>query len=351
MSGQRTEDERGLSDGESGRGGADDGFNAAADLGRGDARYESPSRVEGPSCDDAEAGQTPPQLLGHHLAEARHEAGLSIETLAQSTRIRGRLLREIEAGDLARCGGDVYARGHIRAIARVVKIDPEPLIREYLAVSAADSIQTAPMTIPARGKAQSRVIRPAAPAPRPKQQALAPARPAAYSPPLPARASEPARRGKLGTKDTIGRAPKGANWTAAMLGVLLALVVFAGMQLYGRHGKTAGAPAAQPVAPSTAARPAGPPPPPPAPTSIAFRISAVDAPSWLSVVSSDGRKLYDSMLTAGSVQAFQDGHQLAVVVGNGAAVRIQLNGKDLGNAGGQGQVVRLTVKPTGVVAG
>ena len=39
--------------------------------------------------------------------------------------------RSIEQGDFSPCGGDFYARGHIRSIAEVVGIDPVPLIREY----------------------------------------------------------------------------------------------------------------------------------------------------------------------------------------------------------------------------
>jgi hypothetical protein len=35
------------------------------------------------------------------------------------------------AGDYSACGGDFYARGHIRAIAKAAGAAPEPLIREF----------------------------------------------------------------------------------------------------------------------------------------------------------------------------------------------------------------------------
>src|SRR5262249_2436777 len=41
------------------------------------------------------------------------------------------IIRGIEQDDYAACGGDFYARGHIRAIARAVGEDPVPLIDEF----------------------------------------------------------------------------------------------------------------------------------------------------------------------------------------------------------------------------
>jgi hypothetical protein len=72
--------------------------------------------------------------IGGALAEARSEAGLTVTEVSQRTRIREKIIRDIEHDDYAACGGDYYARGHIRAIARVVGTDPAPLIEEYDAV-------------------------------------------------------------------------------------------------------------------------------------------------------------------------------------------------------------------------
>ncbi len=69
--------------------------------------------------------------IGGALAEARSEAGLSVTEVSQRTRIRATIIRDIERDDYAACGGDFYARGHIRAIAKVVGADPVPLIAEY----------------------------------------------------------------------------------------------------------------------------------------------------------------------------------------------------------------------------
>ena len=69
--------------------------------------------------------------IGEVLAVARRQAGLTITQVSQRTRIRETIIRGIEEDDFAACGGDFYARGHIRAIARAAGVDGEPLVRQY----------------------------------------------------------------------------------------------------------------------------------------------------------------------------------------------------------------------------
>ena len=69
--------------------------------------------------------------IGDTLAEARRQAGLTLAQVSQQTRIRESIIASIEQGDFSPCGGDFYARGHIRSIAEVVGADPVPLVREY----------------------------------------------------------------------------------------------------------------------------------------------------------------------------------------------------------------------------
>jgi cytoskeletal protein RodZ len=81
--------------------------------------------------------------IGDALAAARREAGLTITQVSQRTCIRETIVRGIERGDYSACGGDFYARGHIRSIARAVGLDPEGLVREY------DATQASPQPITA----------------------------------------------------------------------------------------------------------------------------------------------------------------------------------------------------------
>ena len=69
--------------------------------------------------------------IGEVLADARCRSGLSINEVSRQTRIREAVIWGIELDNYALCGGDFYARGHIRAIAQVVGIDSVPLIEEF----------------------------------------------------------------------------------------------------------------------------------------------------------------------------------------------------------------------------
>ena len=81
--------------------------------------------------------------VGDALAQARSQAGLTVAQVSQLTCIRETIIRGIERGDFSACGGDFYARGHIRSIARVVGLDPEELVREYDAIHGAPTAITA----------------------------------------------------------------------------------------------------------------------------------------------------------------------------------------------------------------
>jgi Helix-turn-helix domain len=83
--------------------------------------------------------------IGEELAQARGHAGLTVAQVSQRTRIRQTIIRGIESDDYSVCGGDFYARGHIRSIAKVVGADPVPLIHEY------DTAHRAPTVISATG--------------------------------------------------------------------------------------------------------------------------------------------------------------------------------------------------------
>jgi cytoskeletal protein RodZ len=69
--------------------------------------------------------------IGATLAAARRHAGLTVADVSHRTRVREIIIEGIEHDDYAACGGDFYARGHIRAIAEAVGTDPGPLIDEF----------------------------------------------------------------------------------------------------------------------------------------------------------------------------------------------------------------------------
>ena len=99
--------------------------------------------------------------IGATLAAARRRAGLTVSDVSQRTRVTEPIIRGIEQDDYAACGGDFYARGHIRAIARAVGEDPVPLIDEFDStwrsakeITAAEAFQPA---MPLRKRERRRV--------------------------------------------------------------------------------------------------------------------------------------------------------------------------------------------------
>jgi cytoskeletal protein RodZ len=69
--------------------------------------------------------------LGSVIRQARIDAGLSIDDLSERTSIRAGLLKEIESDDFTKCGGETYARGHLRNIAPLLKMDAGVLLELY----------------------------------------------------------------------------------------------------------------------------------------------------------------------------------------------------------------------------
>jgi len=73
----------------------------------------------------------PEPLIGPELTAARTRLRVSIDDLAERTRIRPHVIESIEVDDFAPCGGDFYARGHLRSLCRTLGVDPEPLLATY----------------------------------------------------------------------------------------------------------------------------------------------------------------------------------------------------------------------------
>jgi cytoskeletal protein RodZ len=243
------------------------------------------------------------------LAKARQDAGLSVEDISSSTRIRAGLIRSIEADQFGPCGGAVYARGHIRSIARAIGADPEPLVAAFDAVNREEA---PPVPVPAQ----------------------------VHDPELVARAE---------------RRPQ-PNWTAAMVVALAAICVLAGIGLAtGRHHKPGGSTpsiASSPAA-SKPAKPVASPPPSavaqlPADATALVRITGDR--SWLQVETLAGRLLYSGVLAHGQTLApFRDHRGLRLWIGNAPAVQLVLDGREVALPASANFVVHVTVQPGGDV--
>ncbi len=81
--------------------------------------------------DDLAALEVVDPVVGPELKAARERLRLSVDQLAERTRIRPHVIEAIEIDDFAPCGGDFYARGHLRTLARVLGVDVTPLLKTY----------------------------------------------------------------------------------------------------------------------------------------------------------------------------------------------------------------------------
>ena len=99
--------------------------------------------------------------IGEVLADARCRLGLSVGEVSRRTRIRATIIWGIEQDDYSACGGNFYVRGHIRAMAGAVGVDPAPLIHQFDATHQSAEEDSAALAD----------LRPAAPSrPRPRNR-------------------------------------------------------------------------------------------------------------------------------------------------------------------------------------
>lgn len=251
--------------------------------------------------------------IGETLAKARQDAGLTVTQVSERTRIRETVIRSIERNDFTICGGNFYARGHIRGIARVVGVDGEPLVREY-----DDSHGGAPAAISAAS---------------------------AFEPETPVMRY---------------REHRSPNWTAAMAVALALVVVYAVVRVVSSAG---GSHKVEPAAnhfrgsakaPAPSAAPAQPAPsvPVPAPQpprkDVTLRVTATAA-SWIYVQDAKNHELFSGLINSGDSRQWTDAKKLKILIGNAGGVKLIVNGKDMGAPGGDGQVLRLAFGPTGPV--
>lgn len=71
--------------------------------------------------------------IGAQLRQARESRGISIETLASTTRISPRALEGIERNDLSVVPPRPYNRGFVAAFAREVGLNPDDVVTRYFA--------------------------------------------------------------------------------------------------------------------------------------------------------------------------------------------------------------------------
>ena len=220
--------------------------------------------------------------IGDTLAEARRQRGLTITQVSQQTRIRETIIRGIEQGDFSACGGDFYARGHIRSIASVVGVDSVPLIREY------DEEHGPP------GSMRAAEI---------------------FEPATPIKIHEPRPFG-------LGK---------ILVVALLAVIGFATYHLVSTHGSHPQAASTATLRPTAKPTPAVTPTVKPAVTNSGPPVAVIKLTAaqdcWVGLTNASGQQIYQGIIPAGQSMTWREQHPVSMVVGNPPGISLTVNGK------------------------
>jgi hypothetical protein len=76
-------------------------------------------------------------------------------------------------------------------------------------------------------------------------------------------------------------------------------------------------------------------------------VTGVSGKSWLGLTNAAGEQVFNGQISAGQVATFTDPKLIKAIIGNAGAVRLNLNGADLGVVGADGEVVRLDFDANG----
>ncbi len=238
------------------------------------------------------------------LQQAREAAGLTVEQISAITNIRAGVIRDLENNSVEICGGIAYARGHVRTIAKAINsktgkainIDADVLVSELEASQSTDSKKIIEKL------AENNV------ADKPKEK----------------------KRMKFGTLASISA-------TVLSIGFIAQVAINNVSSISdGVTAVSVKKPSAQ-ESTSQINLPAG----------VNLVLTGVYGKSWVGISNLDGQVIFNGQITEEQVVTFNDPKVLKVVIGNAGAVKLNLNGTDLGVAGADGEVVRLDFDENG----
>ena len=240
--------------------------------------------------------------LGSMISKARKDAGLSIDDLSAATNIRGTLLREMEANNFSQCGGETYARGHLRNIAIKLKVDPQIFLTAF---------EDEQMHVD-----------------RSMQDLL--------------------------VENNVMREPKEVrkvSWKVLVTISVASLFVAGLAQIIVSNNSTPDIPVAIEESPTASASPEATATEETLPTDeatistgqgVEVIVTASRARSWLFVSDSAGRVLFSGQISTGVTKTFSSDLTLNLKIGNAGGVDLSVNGKKIDSVGVDGQVVSVS---------
>ena len=236
------------------------------------------------------------------LQQAREAAGLSLEQISALTNIRPGVIKDLENNSVELCGGIAYARGHIRSIVSAInqktpksfKVDADFLVAQMEIAQGEDGRKIIDRL------AENNV------ADKPKEK----------------------KRMKFRTLASI---------SAAVLSIgFVAQIAVSNVSKINSE-----------LAPDTSNQEVQKQEIAIASNGVNLVVTGVNGKSWLGLTNADGDQVFNGQISAGQVATFTDPQLIKAIIGNAGAVRLNLNGADLGVAGADGEVVRLDFDANG----
>ncbi len=232
--------------------------------------------------------------IGEEIRAARKGADVTIAEVAERTKLRVAVLEAIENDDFSLCGGDTYARGHLRVIARILRIDSKSLLEQF--DEKFGKFETARLDLSEKKK----------------------------------------RNLKKPSKSTK------ASWKTLATIAVSVIVLVTMAQISGSSPKNevvsgtseseTSSSAEQPIPATASAEP-----------EAKVVITGIKSYSWVSVSGAAGNSIFTGEVRKGESKKFTDPQLLRFVIGNAGAVTLTVNGEDLGIPGKIGEVVRLQI--------
>jgi len=236
------------------------------------------------------------------LAQARETAGLTVEQISALTNIRVAVIKDLENNSVDICGGIAYARGHIRTIAKVlnqktpksISFDADLIVAEIEAAQSNDGRKIIERL------AENNF------ADKPKEK----------------------KRIKFKTLASISAAVLSIGFVAQVAINNVSNIDVDTSQI------TTTRKSFQNEAAST-------------PSGVNLVVTGINGKSWIGLTNANGEQVFNGQISSGQVATFTDPQLIKAVIGNAGAVKLNLNGSDLGVAGAEGEVVRLDFDANG----
>ena len=232
--------------------------------------------------------------IGEEIRAARKGADLTIAEVADRAKLRVAVLEAIENDDFSLCGGDTYARGHLKVIAGILRIDSKSLLELF--DEKYGKFETALLDLSEKGKRNL---------------------------------EKPSKSTKASWKTL--------STIAVAVIALVTVVQISGSspknEVVSATSESETPPSAEQPIPATAS----------AEPEAKVVITGVKSYSWISVSNAAGNSIFTGEVRKGESKEFTDPQLLRFVIGNAGAVTLTVNGEDRGIPGKIGEVVRLQV--------